>query len=156
MKHVVISAYGKKKKYPFICEGSSLAKQSFRDECNINNIMAKYQRTGAIEHMNNHGQNYGYASSLDFRESMEILRTGQAMFDDLPAEIRNRFGQDPAEFLDFVQNPANIDEMREMGLVETSPSPAEPKEPVAPKEPLAPLDPPPPEVKKTAESTVST
>ncbi len=32
-------------------------KQSMRDECDINLIMKKYQKTGAIAHVNRHGAN---------------------------------------------------------------------------------------------------
>ena len=39
--------------------GESRTKQSFQKECDINAIMAKYQKTGAITHFNKHQQQYG-------------------------------------------------------------------------------------------------
>ncbi len=94
-------------------------KQSFKDECDINQIMAKYQKTGAMAHINQHGGNYAFATSLDFSEAMRLVTQAQDMFDGLPSSIRNRFANDPAQFLDFVQDANNIDEMAELGLIET-------------------------------------
>lgn len=95
----------------------SRTKQSFRDECNINNIMARYQKTGAIEHQNKHQGTYGFATSLDFRESLELIDNAQRLFDDLPSSIRKKFDNQPDQFLEFVQDPANRPEMAEMGLL---------------------------------------
>ena len=36
----------------------SLTKQSFKDECNINNIMSKYMKDGLIGHVNKHQGRY--------------------------------------------------------------------------------------------------
>ncbi len=92
-------------------------KQSFKDECDINNIMAKYQKTGALAHVNKHAAEYGFATSNDFSESMRIVTQAQDMFDGLPSSIRNRFANDPAQFLDFVQDTNNEKEMQELGLL---------------------------------------
>jgi len=92
-------------------------KQSFRDECDINLIMAKYQKTGALSHVNNYGANYGFATSIDFTEAMQLIRTAQEMFDGLPSSIRTRFDNDPAVFLEFVQDADNTKEMQTLGLI---------------------------------------
>jgi len=91
-------------------------KQSFIAECDINNIMAKFQKTGAITHLQNNQAQYGFASSHDFRESMEIVEKAERMFAELPSSIRAKFNQSPGEFLDFVQNPENADELVDLGL----------------------------------------
>ncbi len=92
-------------------------KQSFIEECNINNIIAKYQKTGALAHVNRHGADYGFATSDDFATSMRIITQAQDMFDGLPSSIRNRFANDPAQFLDFVQDANNEQEMQDLGLL---------------------------------------
>ena len=38
------------------------------------------------------------------------------MFEELPSQIRKKFNNDPAQFLDFVQNENNKDALYEMGL----------------------------------------
>ncbi len=93
-------------------------KQSFKDECDINQIMAKYQKTGALAHVNQHGAEYGFATSDDFATSMRIVTQAQEMFDGLPSTIRTRFANDPAQFLDFVQDANNKDQMVDMGLID--------------------------------------
>lgn len=91
-------------------------KQSFKDECDINKIMAKYQRTGAVTHFNRHSPQYGFASADDFAQSMRIVTQAQEMFEDLPSSIRQRFSNSPENFLAFVQNPENASEMETLGL----------------------------------------
>ncbi len=98
-------------------EGKGRTKQSMKDECDINMIMAKYQKTGAIAHVNDHGANYGFATSLDFSEAMRLIKTAQDMFNGLPSSIRTRFANDPAQFLDFVQDADNEAEMAKLGLI---------------------------------------
>lgn len=111
------SAYGPKERLGDIGDlGISLTKQSFTAECDINNIMRKYQKTGAIDHVNKHEASYGYATSDDFQSALETIRTGQTMFDELPSSIRTKFDNDPAKFLDFVQDQNNAGEMVELGL----------------------------------------
>ncbi len=91
-------------------------KQSFKDECDINLIMAKYQKTGAIAHVNRHGADYGFATSQDFSEAMRTVVVAQDMFDGLPSSIRNKFSNDPGQFLDFVQEADNKAEAIELGI----------------------------------------
>lgn len=117
MKHQVISAYGEKtKNHGIKFTQPSLTKQSFTKECDINTILAKYQKTGAIDHVNKHEASYGFATSLGFQEALELVAKGQKMFEELPSTIRTKFENDPGKFLDFVQNPENIKEMQELGL----------------------------------------
>jgi phage internal scaffolding protein len=100
-------------------EGDSMTKQSFKDESDINFIMRKYQQTGFLNPALLRKAEYMEASNLSFQEAMNIVISAQSDFDSLPAELRKRFGNDPAEFLDFVGNDENLEEMRKLGLVET-------------------------------------
>ncbi|AYP28742.1 MAG: minor capsid protein [Microviridae sp.] len=92
------------------------AKQSFKTECDINFIMSKYQRTGAITHFNTRQPSYGYVEALEFRDALDIVKQGQDTFAALPSSLRARFENDPANFLAFVQDPNNADEMSALGL----------------------------------------
>lgn len=129
-------------------------KQSFRDECDINNILARYQKTGVIDHVKNHSQEYGFASGDSFTESMNLVAAAKSMFEELPSQTRTKFENNPAKFLDFVQNEANIPEMREMGLmvpVEAITPPAEPEPATAPTAAPEPPKTPAPDVKSGTE-----
>lgn len=110
--------YFERERVPFETTGDSMTKQSFKEECDINNILKSYQRNGIIEHVRTVQGNYGdFTSATDYHDAMNQVVLAQEMFLTLPAKVRKRFGNDPAEFLDFAQNPENEAQMREMGLL---------------------------------------
>ena len=78
--------------------------------------MARFVKTGVMDHVREHGPEYGFASSDTFNDSMQIVAKANSMFEDLPSQIRTKFENDPAKFLDFVQDEKNQEEMQEMGL----------------------------------------
>lgn len=105
-------------------ESEGRTKQAMRDECDINMIMKKFIKTGAVEHGNKFAGDYGYASSVSFHDAMNLISKGESMFSELPAAIRIRFNNDVPSFLDFVQDPANAEEMVSLGLSEPGESEA--------------------------------
>lgn len=93
-------------------------KQTFKDECDINNIMKSYARNGLLEHVNNHRGNYGdFINTRDYHSAMNEIGRASEMFATLPSLVRKRFGNDVASFLDFVHDSSNLDEMRKLGLL---------------------------------------
>lgn len=96
--------------------GKSATKQSFKNECDINNIMAKYQKTGAVTHANDNQGEYGFATSEDFTSAMQTVTRAQQLFDGLPSSIRSKFHNNPEEFLEFTQDESNDEEAYELGL----------------------------------------
>jgi phage internal scaffolding protein len=111
--------------------GPSLAKQSFASESNINVILARYHKTGLIDHLNKHKGDYSdLVLSTDYHENMQALIDAQEAFDSLPSGIRTRFFNDPAQFLEFAQNPDNFEDLISLGLAER-PSQAAPAPPTA-------------------------
>ena len=96
----------------------SLTKQASKDECDINKIMAKQQKTGLTAHVSKHQGYYGdFMAATDYHSAMnQILAAGEA-FNSVPAEIRAQFDNDPGKFLEFCQNPENEEPMRELGLL---------------------------------------
>ncbi len=99
--------------------GKGRTKQSHRDECDINQIMKRFEKSGMIEHTNNYQGNYGDFTRIpeSYQAALELVREADEMFLTLPAKVRLSFNNDPGHFLGFVQNPENIDEMRELGLL---------------------------------------
>ncbi len=86
-------------------------KQSFRDECDINLIMQRAAKGGTISHLAKYEGVYADFSDFDFFEHTQKLTQGREVFDDLPAEIRREFGQSPAAFFAYVNDPANINDL---------------------------------------------
>lgn len=107
----------------FSTTGPSMTHQSMKAECDINNIMRKYERDGIIAHRNTYEGQYGDFTELpqDYQSSLNAVLEAQEMFLTLPARVRAKFENDPASFLEFVSNPKNQDEMIELGLAERSP-----------------------------------
>lgn len=97
--------------------GPGRTKQSFKDECDINKIMARYQQTGVLDFANKHQASYADVSAIDFQSCMDQIGQAQAMFSDLPSRVRERFSNDPGRFLAFIDNPDNRPEMETLGLL---------------------------------------
>jgi len=117
---IFTSAYSKKRKSPISFGKKSRTKQAHAEQADINYIMAKYRKTGLLEHSRKHSNNYGFATSDDFHTSMNIITQANEMFQDLPSDIRANFYNDPAQFLDFVSDSENAEEMAAMGLLTQS------------------------------------
>ncbi len=95
-------------------------KQCHKDECDINKIMARFDVSGTISHLNKYQGVYADFSDFDFFEQTRKLTAGREVFDALPAEVRQEFGQSPAKFFAYVNDPANKDDLLEKlpGLAE--------------------------------------
>jgi len=87
-------------------------KQSFKDETDIQKIMSRFSVSGTISHLAKYEGTYSDFSDFDFHEQTNKLTRGREIFDDLPAEIRREFGQSPAAFFAYVNDPANAEELR--------------------------------------------
>lgn len=121
----------------------SMAKQSYKEEADINNIVNQYNRTGVLPQGTRQPMFGDFSSGDDFAESLIRIQEAKADFDALPSNIRSQFDNDPAELLTFMQDPENLQEAIEMGLypapeAEPVPAAAEPeKKPPAIAEPEA-------------------
>ncbi len=89
-------------------------KQSFRDETDINQILKRAQKSGTISHLNKFEGRYADFSGFDFFEAQLQLSKGAEIFDELPVELRREFNQSPAEFFDYVNDPANSERLEEL------------------------------------------
>ncbi len=127
-----------------LCDPEKGAKQSFKEECDINTILDRHRQGAMVTHVNaNQGRFADVSRFTDYREVLERVERAREYFLGLSSEVRNRFQNDPAYFLDFVADPANTNELVELGL---GPAVEAPVEPVAPpeEEPVVeePVDPP--------------
>ena len=94
-----------------------MTKQSFKDECDLNIILKKYQSTGQLPDMIKQNPQYGDFSALpDYQEAVAIVQMAETQFNSLNAHIRAKFQNDPAQFLAFATDSSNLPEMVKMGL----------------------------------------
>jgi len=126
-----ITAYGPKNRVQLVKgERTGRTKQAFKDQCDINFILARFTKTRVVEWLNSAQPQYGDVTGFDFQHAMDLVVKAKQQFMDLPAKIRTQFDNDPAKFLDFVDDPTNVEQMRAMGLMK--PRDAAPATPPAP------------------------
>ena len=104
---------------------SSLTHQSFKEECDINTIMRRFAVTGELPDNIRVPQYQEFDGVFDFQTAMNLVRTSQEAFEAMPATVRDRFNNDPARFMDFVNDADNYDEALKMGIVNPRPKPVE-------------------------------
>lgn len=103
-----------------------LTKQCFSEECDIGSIMARFDKTGLIEHVNKFQGDYGdFTDAQTYQDSLNQVMAAEDMFMSLPANVRAKFENDPGQFLDFVGNPDNLSEMVDLGLANPVSAPVE-------------------------------
>jgi len=112
------SAYSQKHVIDMVFPADSeFTDQSFKEECDINTIMARYQSTGELPVLNSQEGQWLDVTEMDFQRHMDFIIEAQGMFDQLPSHIRDRFGNDPGAFLGFASDEANAVEIAKMGLL---------------------------------------
>ena len=114
-KTLIRSAYGEKQKVTLTTLDARV-EQCHRDECDINKIIAKYDRTGVLNHVNDFEARYEDLTGLDYQTMLNTVANANSMFEGLPSEIRNQFANDPANFISFMDDENNNEQMYEMGL----------------------------------------
>ncbi len=103
------------------------AKQSFKGECDINNIMKKYVNSGMVTHVSeNRGRFADVSEVSSYQEAIQMVRDTHKFFLGLTPDVRAVFDHDPAVFLDFIGDPANEAEIRRLGLEDIIESEAAP------------------------------
>lgn len=95
----------------------SMTKQAFAAEADINTIVRNFGLTGELPKDLAVPQSGDFLEAKTFHESMNLIRQAEEAFMEMPAEVRDRFNNDPGRFLDFVEDDRNRDEARKLGLL---------------------------------------
>jgi len=104
------------------CTQKTKTQQHMKAECDITNIIRKYNATGLLPAVREAQASYGdFSNCHDYQSSLNEIIEANNAFDAMPAQIRKKFNHNPANFLEFVSNPENIEEMIKMGLAEPKP-----------------------------------
>lgn len=116
--------------------GRSMTHQEFAAECDINTIVAR-AGAGLVQLSRPAGPLFTDISDVpdNYQECVEMLMAAEDQFASLPASMRERFGNDPGQLLDFLGNESNREEAIRLGLLAApSVEPAEPVRELKPKE----------------------
>lgn len=99
------------------CEDASLTKQSFAEEVDINTIVKRFNLTGQLP-VGVRMPTYGDFEVVDdYHSAANAIAQASEAFDAMPAHVRARFHNDPAEFVAFCSDGKNRDEAVKLGLV---------------------------------------
>jgi len=117
-----------------VCDDPTLAQQQFRAECDINNILSQFNVTGELPAGSVQPQYGDFSGITDYQSALNAVIAAQDSFLALPAQLRARFDNDPALFVEFASDEANKDEMKALGLLRPETAEAvvsSPSEPVS-------------------------
>lgn len=103
---------------PTIFEKETKTKQSEAAAVDINVILKNYERSGYLPPPLKAAVFTDVSDIGDFREAVAVIEAARDGFMQLPAEVRSRFDNDPAAFLDYISQPQQYDELVKLGLVE--------------------------------------
>jgi len=97
--------------------------QHQKEACDAKNIVARHKIVKGFDIFDNY-RDATLSNEVidlttlpsDFVEAQNQINFAQQQFEALPAKVRKNFNNNSREFLSFVQNPENIDELVRLGL----------------------------------------
>ena len=98
------------------CEDKSLTQQHMAEECDINVLVKRFVVTGEIPQVTMPPLTGDFENVPTYQEALNLMVAAQKSFMQQPAEVRAKFDNDPARFVDFCSDEKNRDELRKMGL----------------------------------------
>lgn len=120
--------------HPDVLKRERRTKQEFKQDCDVNLIMAKYRKTGILpESAKAAAARYGDFSQIpDFMQMQEKIIAANELFASLPAAVRKQFDNDPGQFIAASETKEGVELMQKLGLGKEAdpkapaPSPASP------------------------------
>lgn len=103
------------------CTDATRAQQQYAEECDINTIVERFGLTGELPNGLRVPQMVEFTDVVDYQTALSKLAEADEAFMQMPAAVRSRFQNDAGSFVDFVSNPANIEQCREWGLANAKP-----------------------------------
>lgn len=106
-----------------------LTEQHHKDDCDINSIMSKFASNPSAIFADPSAFNYSDVSEhVDYHSALNFVRRIDDMFIQIPADIREKFDNDPEKFVDFMNDENNISALQDMGILVKKDSISSPKE----------------------------
>ncbi|AXL15073.1 internal scaffolding protein [Microviridae sp.] len=104
-------------KPPVYQAGEMLTEQSHARSTDINFIIDQFTRTGVLKHSEQYAGQYGEFLAGDIYELAQTkIAEANTMFQTLPPGVRQEFTGGTQEFLEFINDRNNVDQIKELGL----------------------------------------
>ena len=117
-----------------ICPEPTRTQQQFKDEVDINTIAKNFGITGRLPENVRMPTFEDFSDVEDYQTALNAGRRASQSFMQMPANVRERFRNDPQLFLEFCSDARNRAEAVSLGLVPSPPiSATVPPPPEAPK-----------------------
>ena len=105
------------------CTGDpGLTDQSQAAETDVNHILKRALAAGVLPGQDVPRIYADIASAPDFQSAQQLIANAHSQFNALNAQARKKFNNNPAEFLAFVEDPKNAQELVDLGLAVLTPS----------------------------------
>lgn len=107
-----------------LCPEPTKTQQQFKEETDINTIVQRFGITGELPSDVPVPQSGDFSDAVtDYQTALNLVIAADQAFMALPAQVRQRFNNDPARLVEFVSDADNRDEARKLGLLvpETAP-----------------------------------
>lgn len=98
------------------CKDPTRTVQESKDECDINVILERFGITGELPVNLRMPLQEEFYENMSYQDALAKIKAADDAFMQLPANVRERFQNNPGMFVDFASNPANLDECRRLGL----------------------------------------
>ena len=94
----------------------SRTKSEFAEEANINNIVKRCMNGGAMPTGSRTPLFGDFTEVADFSSAQTLIAEANSEFEQLPSDIREKFGNDVSALMDFLDDENNLDEAIALGL----------------------------------------
>lgn len=103
------------------CPEPTRTQQQFKDETDINTIAKNFGMTGRLPECVRMPTFADFEDVVDYQTALNAGRRASQSFMQMPATVRERFQNDPQQFLEFCSSDANRVEAISLGLIPSPP-----------------------------------
>jgi len=104
------------------CKDPSRAIQSQAAEADINTIVRNFGVTGRVPQAVRLPEYGDFSGIDDYQSALHAVMDAERSFMALPAAVRSKFQNNPQAFASFCLDPANLEELRKLGLAASPPA----------------------------------
>lgn len=95
-----------------------MTQQQFKDECDINVIVANFGITGLAPQLTQMPTYGDYTNEItDYQTAQNVIAQANQAFGELPSKIRERFQNDPQKLMEYMAEEGHENELRDLGLL---------------------------------------